>query len=715
MPLREAVVRRISGLARLSNWPFALKWAFCPTLAIAALIGMGLYGISATGTQATLIHAVVQRDLATVLRLSGNAAQLQAINDLVHRLATPRFGLPRDAGPLQEASRLIAQTRVLAADLEEQAHSAPAGQNRSDLALLVQELRLYGGAIGVFGAMLETDPRGAATFFQQSDQNAVRIISLFRLAADRAVQDARRRANESTLLAERTRSITITASLAGSALLFGIVALLTRATVQSVRRIAAAAEQVTRDCGSVDIATLARRDELGSIVQSLAMFQANVAQIAFLAHHDSLTRLPNRVLFHDRVQQALGQMDRGTTFAVLGLDLDRFKAVNDTLGHPVGDILLRQVADRLQACVREGDTVARLGGDEFGIVLLNVGEASEIGVLCARIIDAVGAGYWINGHQVDISIGIGIGIANACTDGLVPHDLLKNADTALYRAKANGRNTFCFYAAAMTAAPQSRRALELGLHQAVAHEEFQLHYQPLVDARSRSVSGFEALIRWRHPERGMVAPDEFIPVAEASGLIGPIGQWILRTACFDAMSWPGRITVAVNLSPFQFRDKHLVSHVRAALAASGLPADRLELEITESVLLHDGDAILATLREIKALGVQVSMDDFGTGSSSLSSLRHFPFDKVKIDRSFIKDLPHDRDALAIVRAIVGLSETFGIAVTAEGVETDEQAAQLTSEACTQLQGFLFSRPMPVTEVAAILRSLSGSLSVLTAA
>jgi diguanylate cyclase (GGDEF)-like protein len=467
-----------------------------------------------------------------------------------------------------------------------------------------------------------------------------------------------------------------------------------------VRQIASATESVARGGAQVDVEALARGDELGTIVRSLAVFQANVSQIAFLAHHDPLTRLPNRVLFHDRVQQALAQVGRGARFALLCLDLDRFKTVNDTLGHPVGDKLLRQVAERLEACVREGDTVARLGGDEFAVVLLDSGEPNEIDALAARMIGVISAPYVIDGHQ--IGIGTSIGIAVAPADGSAAHDLLKNADTALYEAKANGRGTSCFYEASMNAALQSRRALEMNLCQAISGDEFQLCYQPLVNATSRRVSSFEALIRWHHPERGIIPPDIFIPVAESSGLIGAIGQWVLGRACLDALSWPDDIKVAVNLSSSQFKDKNLVNIVRGALAASELPPERLELEITESVLLHDSAAVLAMLREIKNLGVQISMDDFGTGYSSLSYLRSFPFDKIKIDRSFIKDLPDDPNSLAIVRAIVGLSRTFGMTVTAEGVESEEQAILLEREHCTTLQGYLFSRPVPADSLSELI-------------
>jgi diguanylate cyclase (GGDEF)-like protein len=476
--------------------------------------------------------------------------------------------------------------------------------------------------------------------------------------------------------------------------------------VRSVKQIASATERVALGNVAVDIDALARGDELGTIVRSLAVFQANVSQIAFLAHHDPLTRLPNRVLFHDRMEQALAQVDRGVRFAVLCLDLDRFKLVNDTLGHPVGDSLLRQVAERLKACVREGDTVARLGGDEFAIVLLDLNDPAEVDALGARIIEAVGSGFNIDGHQ--INVGTSIGMALSPADGSIADELLKKADTALYGAKTSGRGTACFYEEEMNTALQLRRETEVGLCRAIAEQEFELHFQPLVDAHSRRLTSFEALVRWQHPERGLVFPDAFVPVAESSGLIGAIGQWVLRKACMEAATWPRDVAVAVNLSPSQFKDKNLVNYVRAALADSGLAADRLELEITESVLLHDSSVIVAILNEIKLLGVKISMDDFGTGYSSLSYLRSFPFDKVKIDRSFVKDLPRDKNSMAIVHAIVGLGETFGMTVTAEGVETDEQAAQLAMANCTHLQGYLFSKPIAAGELPALMQRLAAA-------
>ena len=362
------------------------------------------------------------------------------------------------------------------------------------------------------------------------------------------------------------------------------------------------------------------------------------------------------------------------------------------------------MADRLLTCVREGDTVARLGGDEFAIVLLNATDPAAVDALAERLITVIGANYEVDGHQINIGTSIGIAVAPA--DGALSHELLKKADTALYQSKANGRGTSCFYEDSMNAALQQRRDIEIGLRRAIVKKEFELYYQPLVESGSRRVTGFEALIRWHHPEHGLTTADIFIPIAELSGLIAAIGAWVLRQACLDAIAWPEAIKVAVNLSPSQFKDKDLVSHVRSALVVSGLAANRLELEITELVLLHDSNSVLDTLGQIKAMGVQIAMDDFGTGYSSLSYLLKFPFDKIKIDQSFVRALPQDQNAIAIVRAVVNLGATFGMTVTAEGVETDEQAQRLELEKCTQMQGFLFSRAVQATSVAALIKQFS---------
>ena len=708
---RLASWRWLMSSIGLSNWPFALKMAFCPALAMMIIVGMGLHGIFAADDQAALVRAVVRYDLTIAMRLSESATNLQEINSNLYRLTTLQASKTSNLNVTSEIESLVAQTSALADKVQAVARDIGVDESKTDVLQVVLDIRNYRDAIDVFGSMLEIDFPSAVQFFRPFDSNAKKVLGLINTIAERAILDASRRAKASTRIAERIRLALITASVAGFLLLFGTAAALTRATVGSVKRIAAATEQVALGSSEVDIDALARGDELGTIVKSLTVFQANVSEIAFLAHHDPLTGLPNRVLFHDRIEQALALLDRDVGFAVLCLDLDRFKIVNDTLGHPVGDGLLRLVANRLRACVREGDSVARLGGDEFAIILLRMTDPAAVDARAARIIEVVGSGYVIDGHQ--INIGTSIGMALAPVDGSTSSILLKNADTALYGAKANTRGAACFYAASMNAALQLRREIEVGLRQAIALDEFRLHYQPLVYASSRRVAGFEALIRWQHPDKGLISPDAFIPVAESSGLIGAIGQWVLHRACEDAATWPDDIKVAVNLSPSQFKDKNLVDGIRDALAGSGLAANRLEVEITESVLLHDSHAILDILRKIKDLGVQISMDDFGTGYSSLSYLRSFPFDKVKIDQSFVRDLPGDVNALAIVRAVVALSVTFGMSVTAEGVETDTQAEQLELEKCTHLQGYLFSRPVPFASVPALIERLSNAARQLT--
>jgi diguanylate cyclase (GGDEF)-like protein len=424
------------------------------------------------------------------------------------------------------------------------------------------------------------------------------------------------------------------------------------------------------------------------------------ARIAHMARHDALTDLPNRIELEDRIQAALLRTQKGEQAAILSLDLDRFKQVNDTLGHPIGDALLKLVAERLRHVVREEDTVARMGGDEFAIVQLGAFQPGGATNLAQRLIDAISAPYEIDGQQ--IVIGTSVGIAVAPTDGDAAPALLKSADVALYRAKTDGRGRYRFFEPGMDAAMQSRRTLELDLRAALVNGEFELHYQPVVSIATQQVTGFEALLRWRHPERGLVSPGNFIPLAEEIGLIGPIGEWALRQACGDAATWPDDITVAVNLSPAQFKSARLSESVMLALASSGLSPHRLELEITEGVLLVEHETTLAVLHQLRTLGVRIAMDDFGTGYSSLSYLRSFPFDKIKIDRSFIQNMAQDESSSAIVRAVVGLSATLGMATTAEGVETAEQLDGVRAEGCTEVQGFYFSAAKPASEVAAMI-------------
>jgi diguanylate cyclase (GGDEF)-like protein/PAS domain S-box-containing protein len=424
-------------------------------------------------------------------------------------------------------------------------------------------------------------------------------------------------------------------------------------------------------------------------------------KLAYLAHHDSLTSLPNRTKFREDLEQTLRLVNRDGCVAVLCLDLDHFKEINDSLGHPIGDDLLKEVACRLRTSVREGDTVARLGGDEFAIVRAGTDlQASDSSSLAERLVEIVGAPYVIQGHQ--LNIGVSIGIAFAPSDGDDPDLLLKNADMALYRAKEDGRGTYRFFEPGMDARAQARRLLEIDLRAALTRDEFELYYQPIHDLNTDQITAFEALIRWKHPLRGMISPMDFIPLAEETGLITQLGDWILRKACMDAADWSREVRVAVNLSPVQFRNCNLLQSVISALAASGLAPERLELEITESVLLQDSEATLAALHKLRSFGVKISMDDFGTGYSSLSYLRSFPFDKIKIDRSFVQELATRDDSMAIVRAVTGLGKSLGISIVAEGVETTEQLGLLRTEGCTEVQGFLFSRPRPAQDVEAML-------------
>ena len=428
-------------------------------------------------------------------------------------------------------------------------------------------------------------------------------------------------------------------------------------------------------------------------------------RIAHMARHDAVTDLPNRVLLRERIEGAITRARRETGFAVLCLDLDNFKQVNDTLGHAVGDELLRAVAHRLRACLREVDTVARLGGDEFAIIQASVATPADAATLAQRILDVVSAPYALAHHSV--IVGVSIGIALAPGDGLEPERLMQCADVALYRAKDDGRGVFRFFEAQMDARLQARRALELDLRAAFEAEAFDLHYQPIYDLAEERISGFEALLRWTHPTRGRVSPAEFVPLAEEIGLIVPLGEWVLRRACREASGWPDGLKVAVNVSAAQFTSIALIGTVQAALAESGLSARRLELEITESVLLVNGSATVAILHGLRDLGARIAMDDFGTGYSSLSYLRSFPFDKMKVDQSFTRDLTVEQGSGFIVRAVVSLASSLGMTTTAEGVETPEQLAWLREEGCDEVQGYLFSPPVPASELPALLEIWNG--------
>ena len=427
------------------------------------------------------------------------------------------------------------------------------------------------------------------------------------------------------------------------------------------------------------------------------------ASLAFMARHDALTRLPNRTLFHERLGQAIASTGNGTHSALFCLDLDRFKVINDTLGHPAGDQLLLAVAERLSSAVRADDTVARLGGDEFAIVQAGITSREQATILAARIVEALRRPYDIDGHR--IVSGMSVGVAIAPRDGTTSETLLKNADIALYLAKTQGRGTYRCFEPEMDAHVHQLRLVELDLRNAEPTQDFELHYQPVMDIQTATLTGFEALLRWNHPVRGMVSPDDFIPIAEETCLIVPIGEWALRKACQEAAGWPNEIEIAVNLSPVQFNGGQLLSMVQDALARSGLPPNRLELEITESVLLQNSADRLTLLHQIRALGVRIALDDFGTGYSSLSYLRSFPFDKIKIDRSFIRDLDTTQEANVIVGAMISLARNLGMTSVAEGVETSQQLTTLRDQGCRKVQGYLFSRPVPASEIPALIRRL----------
>lgn len=428
------------------------------------------------------------------------------------------------------------------------------------------------------------------------------------------------------------------------------------------------------------------------------------SRVRHMAHHDPLTGLPNRLRFQMLLNEALSASEGQRTVAVLYLDLDRFKEVNDSLGHPFGDALLVAAAKRLRSTVREEDCVARLGGDEFAVIQHGPDAANRAAFLADRLIDAVSAPYNVDGQRV--LIGTSVGIALAPDHGTTPEALLKAADLALYGAKAEGGDTHCFFDNEMDARVQTRRQLDLDMRRAFERGAFELFYQPIVGLQSNRVRGLEALLRWRCPVHGLIEPDSFVPLAEETGFITEIGRWSLIEACREAAGWDKDICVAVNLSPRQFDSGTLLDDVAEALASTGLAPERLELEMTEAVLLQDTEETLATLGGLRTLGVSIAMDDFGTGYSSVGYLRKFPFDKVKIDRSFVTGILDDSDALAIVRALIGLGKSFGMATVAEGVETGRQLELLRNEGCDEVQGYYFSMPRPAAELDALLSDVS---------
>jgi diguanylate cyclase (GGDEF)-like protein len=435
--------------------------------------------------------------------------------------------------------------------------------------------------------------------------------------------------------------------------------------------------------------------------------------VKFVATHDALTGLPNRVMFNQRLTHALAQAQRyGRRLAVLFIDLDRFKIINDTLGHESGDVLLREVAARLTDNLRTTDTVARLGGDEFVVLVEEVADPLYLAGVAQKLITALSAGFPLSGQEYHVTASIGV--STYPDDGEDQQTLLKNADIAMYRAKEQGRNSFQFYSAQMNVHSVERLSLESGLRRALERNELTLHYQPQVDIRRGHITGMEALARWQHPELGLVPPDKFIHIAEETGLIVPIGQWVLQTACELQRVWHGLgipdVRVAVNLSPRQFVHGDLLKEVLRALEQTGCLASCLELEITEGMVMHNPQRAVALLNQLKEMGVRVAIDDFGTGYSSLAYLKRFPIDSLKIDRSFILDIPGDKDDAAITQAVIAMAHSLELKVIAEGVETREQFNFLRKYRCDEMQGYYFSKPLPADQATALLQQLRVSIA-----
>jgi diguanylate cyclase (GGDEF)-like protein len=554
-------------------------------------------------------------------------------------------------------------------------------------------------------------PIAARDYGEHSSATGKMIVKIrdaaLRIALTRAAQTRRIAAMSVAAVAAALLAIAAGSSLA--------LALLARRIVLPLLSMTHVIERLAERDFAVSIPAVTRSDEIGGLATALESLRHSAiaadraeARISHMARHDPLTGLANRVLLQEHLERAVMLTGRGNKCAALCIDLDRFKAVNDTFGHPTGDKLLQAVAERLLACAREADVVVRLGGDEFAVLIGELEEPGGAAVLAQRIIRVLCEPFNLDGQTV--GIGASVGIALAPQDARTAVGLLKSADTALYRAKTDGRGTFRYFEADMDTRLQARFEMERDLREAIHENRFELAFQPLYDLERNTLCGFEALLRWRHPAHGLISPAEFIPLAEETGLIVPIGTWVMRRACAEAAHWPAHVKVAVNLSAVQFKSKVLVQTVSDALADAGLPATRLELEITESVLLTESPETLATLHALRDLGASISMDDFGTGYSSLSYLRSFPFDKIKIDQSFVRGLGEAEHSRAIIRAVVGLGRSLGMLTTAEGVETQAQLAHLRHEGCDQVQGFLLSRPVSAAAARLLVSNASPAMA-----
>ena len=491
------------------------------------------------------------------------------------------------------------------------------------------------------------------------------------------------------------RNIAIVAAMAALTTTLGAMAVVMRRVAEPLTALTSAMVRLAEGDVLTAVPGVTRLDELGAMARAVEVFKSSESKISWMALHDPLTRLPNRTQLRRRLQTAL---QGGAPAVLLLLDLDRFKDINDMLGHAAGDMLLQAVARRLQRCVRDSDLVARLGGDEFAILLADRPDPVSAGVLSQRLVDEIATPFDVGGHRMVIGTSVGVAVAGA---GMDEGDLTRNADQALYAAKAQGRGTFRFHDPEMEQGLKRRREVELELRVAIEEKSLTVHYQPIVDLASNRILAMEGLLRWTHPRLGAVSPGEFIPIAEETGLIRQLGAHVLRTACAEAATWPSEVRLAINLSPVQFQGGDLADVVAQALATGGLAGSRLTLEITEQVLLHRDDSTHLQLRRLRELGARIALDDFGVGYSSLSYLQAFPFESIKIDQSFVRDLARRESARAIVRAIAGLGATLGMSTTAEGVETAEQLAAVRLFGCTEAQGFLFSRAVAAGDVAGL--------------
>ncbi|MCO6415769.1 EAL domain-containing protein [Siccirubricoccus sp. KC 17139] len=657
--------------------------------------------LALAGAMSRAIHPV----LPAIGAMMEARLAINAQTDMLLGLADPVAMAAETRQLLALRARAAAAVEILLARLGAAEAYMPRDPAREALLLEVldgMDRALYGadGVLAYHRVALEAAAavaRGERALRQADDRLADALASTATLAEE--LEDRAREAAEGT--ARQARFALAASGLGGALLAVLLGVLFTRRLLGPLTRLEEAVRNLSEGRLGARLEGAARRDEAEAVAASV------LDRVAHLATHDALTGLPNRALFRDRLDQALAQARRqGTTLVVHCIDRDRFKEVNVTLGHAAGDLLLTQVATRLQACIRETDTLARLGGDEFAVVQCGAIPPAEVEALARRMVEALAEPFDLNGHQAIIGTSIGIALRQGGEALVDPALLLQEADVALYQAKDAGRGTWCFFETEMNARLQARKALEADLRLALAEGRFSLHYQPQFDLAHRRLVGAEALLRWDHPARGPLLPEQFMPLAEETGLIGPIGAWVLGEACRRAAAWPALPRIAVNVSPGQFRRAGFIAMVERSLRESGLAPERLELEVPEALLMSDAEATLAALTRLRALGVTVALDDFGTGNSSLGTLRRFAFDRIKIDRSFIRGLGTDRDATAIIRAVLGMSRALGIRTQAGGVEDERQAAMLAGEGCEEVQGYLYGRPASAEEFAALLPRLA---------